>query len=236
MSDDEVVRLLTFDEVAPPLGPALEAQLADLAPVLPRRPHRQLALVLAVTALVVIGLLVLLKTRADLHQLPTGWIPGVAGLWAIGILATGWFALVPRRGSMMPRWRLAFVGVVVTSSAFVLLGLLVHPAGPSSMHLGWERFGHGHACLELGLATSIVPVLAGAWFLRGIAPVQARWIAAAVGALGGCAGGLLLHLYCRIADGPHIGLFHGGVVGCAAVIAGLVLPRLTMTRSSASKE
>ncbi len=230
-SDDEVARLLAFDAVAPPLSPALEAELTDLAPVSPRRPHRQLALVLAVTGLVVIGLLVILGTRADLQQLPTGWIPGVAVCWTAGIIATGWFALVPRRGSMMPRWRLALLVVVVTSSAFVLLGLLVHPAGPSSMHYGWERFGRGHPCLELGLATALVPVLAGAWFIRGIAPVRSRWIAATVGAIGGCAGGLLLHFYCRIADGPHIGLIHGGVVVCAAVIASLVLPRITVIRS-----
>ncbi len=230
-SEDEIAHMLAVDAMAPPLGPALEAELADLASVTTRRPRRQLAIVLGVAGIVITALLVVLGIRADLPELPAGWIPGVAVAWATGIVAAGWFALIPRRGSMMPRWRPALAVVVGTSSAFVLLGILVHPAGPSSIHYGWESFGRGHPCLELGLATAIFPVLVGAWFVRGIAPVRSRWIAAAVGASGGCAGGLLLHLYCRIADGPHIGLIHGGVVVCAAVIAGLLLPRITVIRS-----
>lgn len=228
--DEEIADLLAFDATPPPLGSALETELSNLAPVATRRPHRQLAIVLVATGLVITTLLVVLGVRADLRQLPTGWMPGVALAWTAGIVAAGWFALIPRRGSMMPRWRLALAAVVATSSTFILLGLLVHPSGPSSIHYGWERFGHGHPCLKLGLATALVPVLVGAWFARGIAPVRSRWIAAALGALGGSAGGLLLHLYCRIADGPHIGLIHGGVVICAVLIASVLLPRITSTR------
>jgi hypothetical protein len=126
----------------------------------------------------------------------------------------------------MPRWRTASAVVAVVACAFVVLGLVVHPSGPSSAHFGWEKFLRGHGCLELGLATASIPVVIGAWFVRGTAPVGTRWIGAAIGAAGGCAGGLLLHFYCRIADGPHIGLIHGGVVACAAGIAAVVVPRL----------
>ena len=89
------------------------------------------------------------------------------------------------------------------------------------------RLLHGHGCLWLGLATALVPVVLGAIFLRGAVPVFSRWIAATLGAAGGCLGGLLLHMHCRIADGPHIGIIHGGVVVVAAALAALLVPRAT---------
>jgi hypothetical protein len=104
---------------------------------------------------------------------------------------------------------------------------MVHPDGPSSLHYNWEHFGRGHWCLELGLATAFVPVVVGAIFLRGALPVGSRWIAASLGAGGGCLGGLLLHLHCRIADGLHIGIIHGGVVLVAALLSALLVPRAT---------
>ena len=230
-SDDELVRVLTVELVTPPLAPAFDAELAALVPIATRRPLRELAIVIVVNALVIVAFLAVLGTRADLRELAPGWIPCVAVAWAAGIFAASWSALVPRRGSMMPRWRPALAMVIVSSCAFVVLGLLIHPAGPSSLHYGWERLAHGHPCLELGLAVAGVPIVVAAWCLRGSAPTRARVIAATVGAGSGCAGGLLLHFYCKIADGAHIGIVHGGVVVCAALIARLVVPRIIVTRS-----
>jgi hypothetical protein len=90
-----------------------------------------------------------------------------------------------------------------------------------------EHFARGHWCLELGLATALVPVVAGAIFLRGALPVGSRWTAAALGAGGGCLGGLVLHLHCRIADMLHVGIIHGGVVVVAAALAAALVPRAT---------
>src|SRR6185436_1580808 len=147
--------------------------------------------------------------------------------WLLGFAVPCYLALVPKRGSMMPRRRLAAASAIVTSILFVALGLLVHPSGPTSLHYGAERFTHGHGCLELGLATALVPVVVGAVFLRGALPVGSRWIAAALGAGGGCLGGLVLHMHCHIADGLHIGLIHGGVVLVAAALSALLVPRAT---------
>jgi len=109
-----------------------------------------------------------------------------------------------------------------------VLGLLVHPSSPTlSLDYGWDHFGHGHTCLELGLATALVPVVAGAIFLRGALPVGSRWTAASLGAGGGCLGGLVLHLHCRVADKLHVGLIHGGVVVVAALLAAALVPRAT---------
>ena len=229
--DDDLGGHLDFEVVPPPLSPAMDAELAALKPVATRRPRRQLAIFLVIAGVVFAAVLAALGVRADVHQLPVAWMPMVASLWILGLVAAAWSSIVPRAGSMMPRWRFASLIALATSGTYVVLGLALHPSGPSSLHYGWERFVRGHGCLELGLATALVPVIAGRWFLRGAAPVRARWIAAAVGAAGGCAGGLLLHFYCKIADGPHIGLIHGGVVGVAAIISALVVPRTTSPRS-----
>jgi hypothetical protein len=130
----------------------------------------------------------------------------------------------------MPRWQWSAASAIVTSVVFVALGLLVHPSGPSSASYGVEHFGHGHVCLEIGLATALLPVIVGALFLRGALPVGSRWIAASLGAGGGCLGGLVLHLHCPIADGLHVGLVHGGVVVVSALLSAALVPRATDRR------
>jgi hypothetical protein len=75
------------------------------------------------------------------------------------------------------------------------------------------------------LATAFVPVVAGVLALRGAVPVGSRWIAAALGAGGGCLGGLVLHVHCHVADGVHVGLVHGGVVIVASLLGAALVPR-----------
>lgn len=212
---------------APALSALLEAELGSIAPVAPRRPLRQVAMFI-VASLVYAGLLLaFLALRADLGELPRAWIIGAGAAWFTGFGLATYCALVPRAGTMTPRWRAAIVITGVTSVAFVILGLLVHPDGADSMHYGMPHLLKGHGCLWLGLATALVPVVLGAIFLRGAVPVFSRWVAATIGAAGGCLGGFLLHMHCRIADGPHIGFIHGGVVVIAALLAALLVPRAT---------
>lgn len=211
----------------PPLSRELEQQLADLKPVAPRRPLRQLAIVVGISLVYGAGLIAALTMRRDMNELPMYWLVMTAIAWFAGFALPCYLALVPPRGGMMPRWQWAAASAVVTSLVFIALGLAVHPSGPSSVSYGWERFGRGHTCLEIGLATAAVPVILGALFLRGALPVGSRWIAAALGAGGGCLGGLVLHLHCHIADGLHIGLIHGGVVVVSALLAAALVPRAT---------
>jgi len=217
----------TAPPAAPPLSAALEAELGSLAPVAPRRPWRQLAIVLVLSLVYGAGLLAVLSMRRDMAELPTSWLAATAVAWLAGFAVPCYLALVPRAGSTMPRWQPAAASAVVTSIAFIALGLVVHPVGDSSVLYEWERFGHGHGCLQLGLATALVPVVIGALFLRGALPVGSRWIAAALGAGGGCLGGLVLHLHCHIADGLHTGLIHGGVVLVSALLSAAIVPRAT---------
>lgn len=220
---DELAALPAF--TPPPIGTALEGELANLDKVPMRRPLRQLAILIALSVVYATGLVVVLATRGDMHELPMGWIAGAAIGWLFGFLVPSYLALVPRKGAVTPRWQPAAVAAVIASIGFVSLGLVIHPMGDSSVAYGWEHFGRGHTCLEIGLATALVPVVVGAIFLRGVLPVGSRWIAAALGAGGGCLGGLVLHLHCDIADGLHVGIVHGGVVVVAALLSAAIVPR-----------
>ena len=212
----------------PPLSDQLEQELAHLAPVSPRRPRRQLALLAAASLVYAGALLALLSVRRDLDGLPVAWIVGAGCAWLAGFVVPLYLAIVPRSGQMLPRWTWAAAVAGVVSVAFVVLGLAVHPSVPDvSKHYGWAHLLRGHWCMWLGLATALVPVVIGAIFLRGALPLRSRWIAAALGAGGGCLGGLLLHMHCPIADGPHIGVIHGGVVLVAAALTAALVPRVT---------
>ena len=216
--------------VPPPPSALLEAELARLAPVRTRRPVRQLLIVIAISfAYAGVGLAVL-AMRRDLAELPMGWLLGAGVAWLIGCVAPLYLAVVPPAGAVMPRWRMAGIAAALGSVGFIALGLTIHPSGPSSVHLGWDHLARGHGCLEVGLATALVPIVIGAIFLRGALPVGSRWVAAALGAGGGSLGGLVLHLHCWVTDALHVGVVHGGVVGIAALLAAALVPRATRVR------
>lgn len=211
----------------PALGAELEAELADLAPTGTRNPMRQLLLLLGVSLVYGGALLVILSLRDDMEDLPMGWLAGAALGWLFGFIVPSYLAVMPRKGRVMPRWKLAAIAALIASIGFVMLGLFIHPMGKSTVSYGWDRFGHGHTCLEIGLATALVPVVIGAIFLRGALPVGSRWVAAGLGAGGGCLGGLVLHLHCHVGDALHVGVIHGGVVIVAALLSAAIVPRAT---------
>ena len=214
---------------APPSA-GLEAELAKLTPVAPRRPVRQLVVLSLVSLAYAGAIFAMLTIRRDVHELPIAWMVCVGLTWLVGFIAPLYFATVPRAGQIVPRWQLAGLASIIGAIGFIGLGLMIHPSAPHSASLDWEHFGRGYGCLEFGLATALVPVVIGAMFLRGALPVGSRWVAAALGAGGGSLGGLMLHLHCAITDGAHIGLMHGGVVGVSALLAAALVPRVTQLR------
>jgi len=211
--------------VPPALGDALEAELAAMKPVAPRRPARSLAIALAASLVYAGAFLAVLRIRRDLDGLPVGWLVAYAGAWFVGFASLLYLAVMPRRGSMLPRWRAAGTGAAVAAIGFVAAGLLLHRGTPDSTYYGLAHIYRGHACLEIGLAVALVPATIGAIALRGVLPVGSRWAAAGLGAAGGSLGGLVLHLHCPIADGWHLGLVHGGVVVVSAILAAVIAPR-----------
>ncbi len=231
MSEDRAIAsTAAWSPAPPPLPAAFDAELAALAPVQARVPLTQFAVLVGGSFLYALGLLFLLDIRDDLGEMPRTWIISVGAAWLLGFVVPVYLALVPRRGDVLPRWQLALLVAGVTSVAFVVLGLAIHPMGPHSVVYGAEQFGRGHVCLEIGLVTALVPVLIGAIYLRRSLPVASRPVAAALGAGGGCLGGLVLHAHCHVADGLHVGLIHGGVVVLSALLAAAVVPRATTLR------
>jgi hypothetical protein len=200
----------------------LDRELANLVPVAPRRPMRQAlgagVLSLAYAAIV----LVVVAIRRELADLPRLWLVLYLAAWLAGFALPLWVSIVPRTGSMMPRWRLGGWLAALAAVGFVIAGLLVPRSAPDSLHLGLR---HAHTCGSIGLITAMVPVVLGTILLRGAAPVGSRATAAALGAAGGSLGGFVLHLHCRITDAVHVGFVHGSVVAAAALLSAVFVPR-----------
>lgn len=227
---DGTLRALGEPLDAPVLGADMEAMLGELEPVKARSPVRAYTIVACVAVAYTAGLVALLSLRKDLDALPVAWLAAYCSAWALGFAALAHLALVPPRGRVMPRSRLAGTFAIGAGIAFVVIGISFARWVEGVSFLYDPTVGsvvkHGRWCMFIGLVTALVPVGVGALFLRGAVPVNARWAAAAMGAAGGCMGGLMLHLHCRIAERFHMGLVHGGVVIVAALLSALIVPRI----------
>ncbi len=226
MSDDRP----PLDELAaPPMGDLLDGELRDLRPVATRQPWRDAGLVLAAATIVVATLVGVLSLRRDLDALPVVWLVLYGTAW-LGTLGLGaYLALVPRRGAVVPRWRLAGVVAAVAAVGFVVAGLVFARTTPQSLVYAptlANHLGYGASCVALGTFTAIGPFVLGALLLRGSLPVGARAAGAGLGAACGAAGGFMLHLHCPITHAYHLGFGHGGAVVLCALVGALILPLL----------
>lgn len=221
----------------PPMSAELEQAIASTTPVRVRRPGRELA-VIAVLGLAHAALfVVVLGIRHDLGELPRLWLSAYLIAWLVGFILALRVGVVPSRGQVTPRAPLALRVAVVASIGFVIAGLALARdslGAPQAALMAtvvdsmiepppwwWKTF----PCFLLGLATAALPVVLAVGALRGAAPLTSRAIAAAIGAAGGCLGGLMLHVHCPITDRLHLGLAHGSVVAAAALISALVASR-----------
>jgi hypothetical protein len=216
-SDDAVERGLKAavpDPVEVQLGDALRRELAELRPVVPRSPRRQL-LLLVVGSLAYVGIVgAIVGVRGDaLGRL------GLIGAGLVVFVALAWLAIVPRSGQVMPRARLAAALAGVAAAVLVAIGLASGDRAASSA----PALAQGGVCLELGVLTAIVPVAVAALLVRGCAPVGGRWVAAALGVAGGALGCVLLELHCGRGDRLHLGLGHGGAALAAGLLSALIV-------------
>ncbi len=209
-------------DATPALAPELERELAALAPVKTRAPARQLAGILALSLLYASGLVALIGLRRDLGAMPRWHLISFAALWLISFAAVSWLVVVPPRGHMMPRARIA-VAVAGCAAALLIAGGLLLPRGApglSTVYRPTVSTVVEHAgCIRWGLLGAALPVLLAAMAVRGSVPVGSRLAAAAVGASGGALGGLVLQFHCPITERFHVGLVHGGLVILAALVA-----------------
>jgi hypothetical protein len=228
--DGELFEHLQERDEPPPIGAALEAALAGVRPVAPRRPGRQFVALAGASIVYAAALVAVLSVRADLGALPRSWLIASAVVWLASFLGLSYLATVPRAGEVMPRWRAAGIVGAITSALLVLLGLAGarHAPGVSVVHdpTVANLVRHAPYCLGFGMVTAIVPVALTVLVLRGAVPIGARWVGFAVGAASGALGGLMLHLHCATADRLHLGLVHGGVVLVAGALGAMVVPRL----------
>ncbi len=227
---DAVLRDLGTTTLSPPdLGDDMEKELGSLQPSKARGPGRELLLFGLVSLMYLGTLLGALRFRADLSALPRLWLVLYVGAWAVSFLALAYVVIVPPKGQIMPNWRVAALLGIASAVGFILAGLFIarDVPGVSSVYpaTAQDLAAHGHYCLRWGITTALIPVALGVVFLRGSVPVGDRWSAAALGAGGGCLGGLMLHLHCPIADYLHLGLIHGGVVVLSGLLTALIAPR-----------
>jgi len=215
-----------------PSPPAIGAQLASaidhLSAVSPRRPKAQYAMYIGASSAMFALFIFFLRWRVDLADLPLGWVVAFAAAWFLGFASLGFFALVPKTGAVMSRLRPLSALTLTAAAGFILGGLFFAEQAPtSSTYAPSVRavLGHSTWCLSVGSATALGPIGLLLLFMRGSAPVGSRRTGAAIGAAGGCFSGFFLHFHCHIAEANHVGLIHGGLIGIAAVLGAVFLPR-----------
>ena len=227
---DELLRS-TYPDSVPVADPSdlLEAELAEMVPKDPRKPLRQIGILLIASLAYAAVMVVWLGFRPDFNELPTAWLFLYVAAWVFGFSGIAALAMLPRKDSSLPRARIGAgisLGVMVL---FVSVGLLFPESAPSSFehpNTAEHTIRFGKSCLSLGLATAVVPVFLCIFFLRRSLPYGSRGIATAIGATGGCLGGLMLHLHCQVSSATHLGFVHGGVVVVAALLTWLLTPKL----------
>ena len=125
----------------------------------------------------------------------------VVGLTILAAVAS--FFALPRPSSMLPRSRGQLLGVIV--GAPLLLGLWImawHPAYADP----FERLGV--RCFAMTLLTAPWPFVALARWSTRIDPVHPRLSGAALGAASGAWAGVMVSLWCPLADPAHVARGH----------------------------
>jgi len=209
-------------DAAPALSPELESELGALVPIKTRAPQRQLAGIVALSLMYASGLVALAGLRRDLGAMPLGHLIGFAALWLVSFAAITWLVIVPVRGQIMPRARLAAVVAGAAAAMLISGGLFLPRSAPglSTVYTPTVSAVVDHSgCLRWGLLGAALPILLAAFAVRGSVPVSSRFAAAALGASGGALGGLVLQFHCPITERFHVGLVHGGLVILAALVA-----------------
>lgn len=204
-----------LDLAPPPPDAALEARvrsaIGDIRPVTPRLPPIARAGIAAFLGLGIVTTLA--RPIADAQ-------PRQAGAMALVVIAGFglWIAM-----------RLAVPGDArIRLPGFFWLAMPLLFSGRVLAQFGIDGSVHGMPCLVLGASVSVLPlVTAGVLVARGYA-TQPALTGAIAGVSAGAFGLALLTLNCPVLEGPHLAVFHGGVLGLSLVVgalAGLVVRR-----------
>lgn len=137
---------------------------------------------------------------------PLWFVVGTAVGWAV---AAGWglWASLSRQGSMLGPSRRWLTWVVIAIPSVMFAWMLIWDLIDQDRLAPWpERVGW--KCFNLTLLMGVWPVIALILMRRGSDPVHPGATGAAVGAAVGCSTGVLLDLWCPIADPAHVLLGH----------------------------
>lgn len=205
----------------------LLGHIAQMQPVHPRVPARSLLIVALVACAYPAWALTALPLRPDLGALPIAWVVGVGALWLAGFVLPLTFAILPRRGQVVPdgerAFRTACMTAVVLIGASLLLGVETFGGGRTSIPGSAESLTSWRGCATTGLMVSAPVIVAGALALRRVAIMDSWRLGTAVGVAGGSLAGLTLHLGCSNGHLAHVAQAHGGCVVIGAVTGALSL-------------
>lgn len=192
------------------LEETIRRAIGEVAPAKPLAPPP-----LRAAVVVAVGLASILAMAHPLDHAPAR----LAGFTAIVLLAGGglWLALalaVPGAGA--PRRVAAAWLSLPAVFAIAVLAAAGTSGAPS-----------GAGCLVAGLAIAALPLVVAGALVRRAFPVVPRLTGAVAGVSAGLFGLGLLHLDCPVVEGPHLAIFHGGVLAVALAIgaAGAALAR-----------
>jgi hypothetical protein len=137
---------------------------------------------------------------------PLWFVLGTAFGWLL-VAAWALWAALSRQGSMLGpsrRWlRVVVIGVPIVAFVLMLMWDLLDP----DRLVPWpDRWGK--KCLTLTLELGAWPLIALVLARRGSDPVHPGATGAAIGAAVGCATGVLVDLWCPIADPSHVVFGH----------------------------
>jgi hypothetical protein len=219
---------MSIEQLRP--DPFLDALVADLGAVEPRRPAREAALVLALVITELLLFVALGDMRPDLPQvmLTPGFWWKAGGLVGVGGLATAAMlvGLDPATTTSPVQSRL-WRGLALVAPLGLALGWLLD-AGQSAQvsplaRLDWRE---GVDCLvNVGLLAAPPAILFAALLRRG-APTQPARAAAAAGIGAGGLGAFIFAFHCPHDDPLYVAVWYGGAIAIAAGLARLALPRL----------
>jgi hypothetical protein len=222
-------------EPSPEPSPVLLALVRGMSPVATRRPGRQLiqaiAISLAYAAAWLAGPAAWIwgrSLRADLGRLPLGWLLAVGALWLAAFVVPLAMAMLPRRGQLLHRVRLATAAWWIVWVVLALVSL-TSPVAPGASAISQSRaqfLSVTGQCAAAALSVALVPATLALRALRRAIPTGGAGVAAAIGAAAGALGGLALHLHCPWAEPWHVLLGHAVPVALAAGAAALVGARV----------
>jgi hypothetical protein len=214
-----------------PCDSLIDALVADLGPVQPRRWQVETALLAGLALVEILLFIAVIGVRPDMPQamaaMPFWWKSGSLAVLAMLSAAALLVSLDPATTTarrLSPLWRALALAVPVLLATGWLID--AGAAGRASLiaRLDWRE---GLDCLKNVAILSLPPVAAFGLLMRRGAPTQPARTAFAAGLAAAGIGAFVFAFHCDHDDPLYVAIWYGGAIAAVATLARLVLPRLT---------